>query len=391
MTPAAGASCLQAGTFTVFGGPLYRFGRRLGLVRGANTVPLGLSLGGALWLVLLLFALIEGLVDPLFSLSAIGVHVRLLVALPLFFVGETLLAPCLATFFVTVVRAEVVPASEMPAFRAAMGSMRRLADAWLPELLCLLGAVAMLLAGSHLPVHGATAALDPERVAIASTLTGQWYAVVCLTVVRFVLLRWLWWLLLWSVFLWRLSRLDLHLVPTHPDRQAGLGYLQAVHAQLMPTVGAISAIQAAGLAEEVARGTMAFEAMAPAVVLLVAVAAALVLGPLVILAPRLRSARLAGQELYMELGSRYVNAFEKKWLASGEDPGEPFLGTSDVGSLADLQTSFGAVEDMRWIPVSFRLTLLTLAAALLPMALLLLLKYPIDDLSRKLIERLVGA
>jgi len=164
-----------------------------------------------------------------------------------------------------------------------------------------------------------------------------------------------------------------------------------VHAQLMPTVGAISAIQAAGLAEEVARGTMAFEAMAPAVVLLVAVAAALVLGPLVILAPRLRSARLAGQELYMELGSRYVNAFEKKWLASGEDPGEPFLGTSDVGSLADLQTSFGAVEDMRWIPVSFRLTLLTLAAALLPMALLLLLKYPIDDLSRKLIERLLGA
>ena len=93
----------------------------------------------------------------------------------------------------------------------------------------------------------------------------------------------------------------------------------------------------------------------------------------------------------MELGSRYVNALEKKWLASGEDPGEPFLGTSDVGSLADLQTSFGAVEDMRWIPVSFRLTLLTLAAALLPMASLLLLKYPIDDLSRKLIERLVGA
>jgi len=35
--------------------------------------------------------------------------------------------------------------------------------------------------------------------------------------------------------------------------------------------------------------------------------------------------------------------------------------------------------------------LLTLAAALLPMALLLLLKYPIDDLSRKLIERLLGA
>jgi hypothetical protein len=208
--------------------------------------------------------------------------------------------------------------------------------------------------------------------------------------VRFVMLRWLWRLVLWSVFLWRLSRLRLHLVPTHPDRQAGLGYLQAVHSQFMPAIAAISAIQSAGLAEDVIRGTMAFEAMAPAVVLLVAVTWALVSGPLLILAPRLRSARLEGLAVYMELGSRYVNDFEKKWIANKEEPDEPFLGTADVGSLADLQASFGAVEDMRWIPVSVRLTVFTLAAALLPMAPLLLLKYPIADLSAKLLEHLAG-
>jgi len=38
--------------FSFLGGPLYRFGRRVGLVRGeTNTVPLGLALGGGLWIV----------------------------------------------------------------------------------------------------------------------------------------------------------------------------------------------------------------------------------------------------------------------------------------------------------------------------------------------------
>jgi len=333
---------------------------------------------------------IEGLEGAVFSLSAIGVHIRLLVAIPLLFVAETLLAPRLATFARTIVRSGVVPPEVVPALRAELASTRRWSDAWLPELICLLGGLALLLSGSHLHLHGATSAIDPERVAIATTLTGQWYGLVCLTVVRFLLLRWLWRILVWCHFLWRLSRLDLRLVPTHPDRQAGLGYLQVVHAQFMPVVVAISAIQAAGLAEEITLGMTPLEGVAPAILLLLAAMAALFIGPLLIFAPRLRAARLDGLECYMELASRYVNAFEAKWLATGGDPGEPFLGTADLQSLADLQNSFGTVDAMRWIPVSLRLAMYELAATLLPMAPLLLLKYPIAELSGKLIGRLVG-
>src|SRR6185369_2602307 len=164
------------------GGPLQRLGRRLGLVRdGSNSVPLGLALGGSLWLVLLLFSWIDGVHASLFSLSAIGVHVRLLVALPLLFVAEMLVAPCVATFIETVVRSEVVPPRAQPALHAELARTRRLASSWWPELLCLVGALAMLLAGSHLHLHGRSAALDSEGGSVSGTLAGLWYGIVCLT------------------------------------------------------------------------------------------------------------------------------------------------------------------------------------------------------------------
>ena len=376
----------------LFGGPLHRLGRRLGLVgRDFDSVPLGLALGAFLWLVLALLSWTEGVAGKLFEFSAIGVHVRLLIALPLLFLAETLIAPRMATFIETIVRSGVVPPPAVPALRDELRSIRRWADSWLPESIFLLVALLLAMAGSHLHLYGTSASLGAESTAAATTFAGQWYGTVCLTIVRFLLLRWLWRLLLWCRFLWRVTRLDLHLVPTHPDRQAGLGYLQVVQAQFMPVVVAISAIQASGLAEDIARGNLQFEAVAPAVVMLLAVLAALFLGPLLIVGPRLRAARISGLESYMELASRYVIAFEKKWLAPGSVPGEPFLGTPDLQSLADLQGSMGAVDELRWLPISLRLAMFQLAATLLPMAPLLLLKYPIAELSQKLIERLVGS
>ncbi len=42
-----------------------------------------------------------------------------------------------------------------------------------------------------------------------------------------LLLGWLWRLILLCVLFHRIARLDLALVPTHPDRDGGLGFLEA--------------------------------------------------------------------------------------------------------------------------------------------------------------------
>lgn len=70
--------------FSLLGGPLHQFGARLGLVRGDDTIALGLTLGWLSWLVLVFLAFAKGGAGDLFALSAIAIHARLLLAIPLF-------------------------------------------------------------------------------------------------------------------------------------------------------------------------------------------------------------------------------------------------------------------------------------------------------------------
>ena len=60
------------------------------------------------------------------------------------------------------------------------------------------------------------------------SLAGWWHALISVPLFQFLLLRWYFRVFIWARFLWQMSRLDLQLVPTHPDRVGGLGFLTNV-------------------------------------------------------------------------------------------------------------------------------------------------------------------
>ena len=371
--------------FSLLGGPLHQLGRRLGLVRGTNTVLLGLTLGVGLWLVVLALALVEGVTDRLFDLSVVGGHARLLLVIPLFFVCESWIDRRMAAFVATMTRTGVVPPRARPAFDARLGRTRRWASAWWPEAACLAAAVLLEITGSRLQTYGTTAANDPTRNALAALI----YFHVGLTLFRFLLFRWAWKLALWSWFLFRVSRLDLRLIPGHPDRAGGLGPLEGVHERFTPLVVALSVLECASLAESISTGALAATAVYPTLALLLLLDGALFLAPLAVFTDKLWTARTKGVGLYMSLAASYVTDFETKW--TGEVPaGEPLLGTADLQSLADLANAVGVVKGMRWITVGPRLLTMMAMAAAVPLAPLLLFQYPLADLAHKFFSRLVG-
>jgi hypothetical protein len=61
-----------------------------------------------------------------------------------------------------------------------------------------------------------------DAAALSYSAAGWWHAFVSLPLLLLLLLGWIWRLCLWSRFLWLVSRLDLHLIPAHPDHAAGL-------------------------------------------------------------------------------------------------------------------------------------------------------------------------
>jgi hypothetical protein len=371
--------------FTLLGGPLHRLGCRLGLVDSENTVKLGLALGLLAWTILLVLSLIEGVSGQVLSFSVIGGHIRLLLVIPLFFICESLVDPRMTVFIQTIVRSRVVPHSALPALDYEIARISRWKDAWLPELIFMMASVLLTLMAPQLQLPGTSSSQD-----VGVTMTSLWYWIFCLVLFRFLILRWLWSLGLWYFLLWRISRQDLHLVPTHPDGVGGLGYLAVVQSHFTPFVLAISLLTAAMFAEEFFAGLTSFESIYPMLSLVLVLDSVIFIGPLFIFSSKLWACRVKGLSDYMELAADYVNDFDKKWLRKDNPVQESLLGTADLQSLADLNNSINVVRDMSWVPLNMRLLVDITIAALLPMTPLLLLKYPVSELTKKLFTSLVG-
>ena len=377
--------------FSLFGGPLHRLGERLRLAHGGrNAFALGLALGLLSWSILFALALIEGIGYKFFSLSVIAAHVRLLVVIPLFFLCESLLDSRLREFVGLIARSGVVPENALPALRSEIARTGRWRDSWLPEIMCLLAAVLLTVFATRFHLSDKTAAVDPVRVMDQFRFAGAWYWFVCLPLFRFLMFRWLWLIALWWCFLWRVARLRLHLVATHPDGAGGLGYLEVAQTYFAPLVLAVSAVVSASFAEEISSGVSVFEAIYPALAITLVADLALVLLPPCFFVFKLRRCREKGLSDYGAFAARYVNDFENKWLNATNPPGEPLLGTADLQSLADLSSSVAVVRGMCSVPVSTRLSIAVMIAALLPMAPLFLFKYPIAELVQRLVAKLAG-
>ena len=379
--------------FSLLGGPLHRLGCRLGLVKdGTTTIRLGVVLGLFCWVVLMGLAFLEGLGWRMFSLNATGAHVRLLVAVPLMFLCETVVAPQMAEFARYVVRSGVVPAASLPALEANIRRAGQLKDSWLAEGLILLAAFAIPMVGPVDGMPGTTGSWAGvlQKLGDEYRWTTGWYLGFCLPFFRFLLFRWLWRLGLWWWFLWRLRNLDLRLIPTHSDLMAGLGFLQVVHENFLGVIVALSAVCSAQFAEEIASGKMKFEALNAWVPAVLLVMVTLFMAPLCMFTKKLWQCRITGMSEYMGMADRYVAAFDSKWIRDPKASGESQLGTADLQSLADLTNSVSVVRGMRLIPVGQRQLSILVSATIAPLLPLVLLKYPILQVMKKVMQMLAG-
>ena len=92
---------------------------------------------------------------------------------------------------------------------------------------------------------------DADRRGLKLSLAGMWYGYVSLPLFQFLLMRWYFRLFIWARFLWQVSRIDLSLVPTHPDRVGGLGFLSNTVYAFTPLAVAHGALLAGLIANRI--------------------------------------------------------------------------------------------------------------------------------------------
>ena len=341
------------------------------------------------WLPLLALSALEGRVlgTSVPFLLDVEAHIRFLVALPLLLIAELeahlRLTPLLRQFL----ERRLIPESAIPRFEAVVTSALRLRRAALPEVLILVfvyGVGVLIVWRQILVLDTDTWYLSASAEGSKLTLAGIWYGYVSLPIVQFLLLRWYWRVFVWVRLLWQVSRIKLSLLPAHPDRAGGLGFLADTGYGFAMLAAALGALAAGPIASRIFFAGARLSEFADEIVVLVAFVLCVVFGPLLFFAQQLAVAKLVGRRQYGMLGERYVRTFDARWLdGRGED--ESLVGSADIQSLADLSNSYAVVESMRFAPVTKQAILGVVAATLVPIAPLLLTIIPLNELVQKLL------
>jgi pimeloyl-ACP methyl ester carboxylesterase len=218
------------------------------------------------------------------------------------------------------------------------------------------------------------------------TPAGIWYVFVSIPILQFILLRWYWRFFIWYRFLWQVSRINLNLISTHPDRAAGLAFVGSSAYAFGPILFAQGAMLAGLIASRVLyRGDslLSFKLWAGGFVAFFVFA---ILGPLVMFTPQMARARRKGLADYGLLAQRYVEGFEQKWVVADPAPSEELLGTGDIQSLADLGNSYSVVREMRTVPFGLQdISRLAIATAA-PMVPLLLTIWSPEELIMRIVK-----
>jgi hypothetical protein len=317
-----------------------------------------------------------------------SVHVRLLVALPLFVWAEHSLDRRCEISIGEFVRGRF--SAESGAVERIVQGAARCRDAWWPELL-LLG-IAVALSEYLLWADGGSTGFVARALGGTTqpSVSRVWYALIGLPLFQFLLMRTAWRWCIWSRLLWQLSRLRLRLVPTHPDLAGGLSHLsRPVTAAAIALLGA-NAVIASAWSEGILAGRASVQTFAVPFALLVVLCELVALGPLAFFMGQLFRGRAEGLHQYGAFALRYSLEFHSRWITCSEEPKQELLGAADIQSLADLANSFQVVESMRLVPFGPRTLYLVFVATLVPMLPLSLTVMSFPELVTALGRALLG-
>lgn len=360
----------------VLGGPLFQLFRKAHLegddlellYRRLLIIPL------VTWLPLLLFVTIGSLGRTSNGVSFfrdVEVHVRFLVALPVLIGAELIVHSRLRPVVRRFVERRIVPPQDLARFHSAVDRAVKLRNSVPLELglLLIVYTVGIWVWNGRVAINVPTWYANPGG-RWHLTPAGIWYVFVSIPILQFILLRWYVRFFIWYRFLWDVSRIELNLIATHPDRAGGLAFVGSSAYAFGPILFAQGVMLTGLIASRVlyrGENLLSFKLQAAGFVIFFVFA---ILAPLLIFTPQMARAKRKGLADYGLLAQRYVEGFEQKWVVAASI--EELLGTGDIQSLADLGNSYAVVKEMRAVPFGLQdISRLAIATAA-PMAPLLL-------------------
>ncbi|MGH8480007.1 MAG: hypothetical protein ACREXK_10600 [Gammaproteobacteria bacterium] len=317
---------------------LFRIQRRIGLIpsRGLGIVRRAIFFALLAWLPIVVWAgyagrALPGVADePL--LQHFGIHARFLVAVPLLILGEGMAHQLTATLIPYFLTSGLVREEQRAAFREVVQGIIRLRNSSLPWVSITAIIVAWLV---FEPRHGEDHELVWANLGPSAPFDlgfgGWWLVYVARPIFLALLAVWLWRLLLLFLLLKRIATLDLAIVPTHPDRSGGLGFVEKLPAAFSLFAFAVSAVLASRLAHDVVYHGVHVQSLKVLVGVFLVVLVMLCLAPLTVFIPKLAAAKRRALLEYGALVGQHGRLVRRRSILGEPVDEHPLLQAPEIG------------------------------------------------------------
>ncbi len=377
----------------VLGGPLYQILRRSHLTDTAEGLVHRRMIAFIVitWLPLLILTAIEGSawsgrkVPFLYDIDS---QARFLLALPLMIYAELIVHVRMRRIVAMFFERKLIAPQQREKFFAIVQSAVRIRNSVILEVLmiALVYIVGVNYIWKNLSAVRADIWFAPSLTGGKTPLAAYWLLWISLPFFQFILLRWFFRILLWTRFLWQVSRLDLQLVPTHPDLCGGLGFLSNTVYAFIPLLLSLGVLFSGSVGNWLLYEGKKLLEYKLEILTVVGTGIFTVLAPLLVFSKCLSAARRKGLAEYGTLAQNYVREFDRKWLRGGASEGESIIGSADIQSLADLNNSFDVIRNMRMVPFTKETILQLAIITLIPFLPLTLTMFSLEELVDRILK-----
>jgi hypothetical protein len=217
-----------------------------------------------------------------------------------------------------------------------------------------------------------------------------WFNWVSRPIFLVVILAWLWRLVVVTWLFRGIARLDLRLAPTHPDRAAGIGFVETLPAAFAPLFLGIAVVIAARWGHQVMYHGLSVSSLQLPAAILVAGSVLICLAPLTVFVGVLASLKRRSLVAAGALLADYGRLFEQRWMQREAVDDAGMLGAPEIGPVADTVGIYDAVRRMRVVPVSRRSIIPIALAAALPLVPVFATQMPLKEALLKVLAPLIG-
>jgi hypothetical protein len=216
-----------------------------------------------------------------------------------------------------------------------------------------------------------------------------WFLYVGRPIYLMLLIGWVWRVILMILLFRGIAGLDLVIVPTHPDRAGGLGFLERTPKAFAPVALAAGAVLAAGWAHDVVYHGVSAQSMQLPMAAFVVSALLVFLSPLLVFAGPLLKAKKQALLDYGALIGRHGRLVRERWIEGREVKEDAILSAPELGPVADTTSLYEAVKRMRIVPLGKASIAPILLAAAIPMIAVFAIQVPVKGILKMLMKALI--